>query len=168
MKASDRSGRSIDSSKSFKPPPAGEVNGTKISGRTKPLRAERPDMSVETTPIEDLGTQLGEAIAETPEYERFQEAKAAVEDSPEAQELIGEFNQLRQEFVLARKVGEATNEDVQKVQQAQQDLHELPVMADYLEAQDALANRLDTVNDAISEGLDVDFAGQASTCCQEE
>ena len=125
-------------------------------------------MSVETTRLEDLGGQLGEAIAETPEYERFQDAKSAVEDSEEAQELIGEFNQLRQEFMLAQKVGEATNEDVQKVQQAQQELHDLSVMAEYLEAQDALANRLDAVNDAISGALDVDFAGQASTCCQEE
>lgn len=125
-------------------------------------------MSVETARIEDLGARLGEAIAETPEYERFQEAKAAVEDSEEAQEKVGEFNQLRQEFVLARKVGEATDDDVRKVQQAQQELHDLPVMAEYLEAQEELANRLDAVNDAISEGLDVDFAGQASTCCQEE
>ena len=124
-------------------------------------------MSVETTRIEDLGARLGEAIAETPEYQRFQEAKEAVEASEQAQEMIGEFNQVRQEFALARKVGEATNEDVQKVQQAQQELHELPVMAEYLEAQDALATQLDAVNDAISEGLDVDFAGQASTCCQE-
>lgn len=125
-------------------------------------------MSVETTPLEELGGRLGEAIAETPEYEQFQEAKDAVENSEEAQELIGEFNQLRQEFVLARKVGEATNEDVRKVQQAQQELHELPVMAEYLQAQEALAERLDAVNDAISDSLDVDFAGQASTCCQEE
>lgn len=124
-------------------------------------------MSVETTRLEDLGTQLGEAIAETPEYERFLEARSAVEDSEQAQEKIGEFNQLRQEFVLARKVGEATNEDVQKVQQAQQELHELPEMAEYLDAQDQLAERLDAVNDAISGSLAVDFAGQASTCCQE-
>lgn len=125
-------------------------------------------MSVETARLEDLGTQLGEAITETREYERFVDAKESVEASGEAQELIVEFNQLRQEFMLAQKVGEATNEDVAKVKQAQQDLHELPVMSDYLEAQDALANRLNAVNDAISEQLSVDFAGQASTCCQDE
>ena len=139
-----------------------------LSGRTKPFRSKYLDMSVETTRLEDLGGQLGDAITETPEYERYQEAKAAVENSEEAQELIGEFNQFRQEFMLAQKVGEATNEDVQKIQEAQQELHDLPIMAEYLEAQDEFANRLDAVNDAISESLDVDFAGQASSCCQDE
>ena len=124
-------------------------------------------MSVETTRLEDLGGQLGEAITETPEYERYQEAKAAVEGSEEAQELIGEFNQLRQEFMLAQKVGEATNEDVQKIQQAQRELHDLPIMAEFLEAQDEFTNRLDVVNDAISESIDMDFAGQAGSCCQD-
>ena len=103
-------------------------------------------MSVETTTIEDLGLELGEAITGIPEYGAFEEAKAAVEDSEEAQELISEFNQLRQEFMLAQKVGEATNEDVQKVQQAQQNLHDLPIMDDYLEAQDDLAARLNEIS----------------------
>lgn len=125
-------------------------------------------MSVEITRLEDLGTQLGEAIAETPEYQRFTDAKSAVERSDEAQQKIGEFNELRQEFVLAQKIGEATNEDVAQIQGLQQELHELPVMAEYLEAQDELANRLDAVNDAISASLDVDFAGQAGSCCQDE
>lgn len=124
-------------------------------------------MSVEKTRLEDIGSTLGEAIVETPTYEKFTDAKKAVEESDEAQEKIGEFNQLRQEFMLAQKVGEATNEDVTKVQTAQQELHEIPVMATYLEAQSELAAKLQAVNEAISEPLALDFADEAGGCCHD-
>lgn len=122
-------------------------------------------MSVQTS-LEAMGRELGEAIAETPEYERFAEAKAAVEADDEAQEHIQEFQQLRQEFMMARQTGAADQESLQKVQTAQEELHALPVMTDYLDAQSDLQDRLEAVNEAISEPLDVDFGGEAGGCCQ--
>lgn len=116
---------------------------------------------------EELAGELGQAIAETPEYREFEEAKQAVEADDEAQAKIREFEQLRQEFSLARQTGGATEEDVQKVQEAQQELHSLPVMEEYLEAQEALEIRLVAVNDAISESLAVDFSDQAGSCCED-
>ena len=116
---------------------------------------------------EDLAGDLGSAIADTPEYERFAEAKAEVEHSPEAQEKVQEFERLRDEFMLARQTGEATQEDLQNLQAAQQELHEIPVMAEFLEAQSELQDRLESVNEAISEPLAVDFGGEAGGCCQD-
>jgi cell fate (sporulation/competence/biofilm development) regulator YlbF (YheA/YmcA/DUF963 family) len=124
-------------------------------------------MSVETTSLEELGRELGAAIAETDEYERFEEAKAAVEADDEAQERIREFNQLREEFMFARQTGNATQEGMQKLQEKQQNLHDLPVMADYLDAQSELQSRLESVNQAISAPLAVDFGGEAGGCCQD-
>jgi cell fate (sporulation/competence/biofilm development) regulator YlbF (YheA/YmcA/DUF963 family) len=124
-------------------------------------------MSVETTNLERLGRELGTAIAETDEYERFEEAKAAVEADDEAQEHIREFNQLREEFMFARQTGNATQEGMQKLQTKQQELHDLPVMSEYLDAQSALQSRLETINEAISEPLAVDFGGEAGGCCQD-
>ncbi|WP_327052218.1 YlbF family regulator [Halomicrococcus gelatinilyticus] len=118
--------------------------------------------------VERLATELGEAIVETPTYQRFEEAKEAVENDEEAQERIKEFEQIRQEFMLARQTGEATQESVQKVQEAQQELHALPVMDEYLDAQDELQSRLETLNEAISEPLAVDFGGEAGGCCENE
>ena len=129
------------------------------------------DTTAETTEQKDidrLATELGEAIAETPLYQRFEEAKAAVEADEEAQEQIKEFEQLRQEFMLARQTGEATQDDVAKVQQAQQDLHTLPVMKEYLDVQDELTARLEDLNRAVSDPLAVDFGQQAGGCCQDE
>ena len=124
-------------------------------------------MSVETTSLEQLGHELGTAIAETDEYERFEEAKAAVEADDAAQERIREFNQLREEFMFARQTGNATQEGMQKLQEKQEELHALPVMDEYLEAQEALQARLESVNEAISEPLAVDFGGEAGGCCQD-
>ena len=131
------------------------------------VETEAEAAATELSRVEELAGELGEAIAETPEYQRFEETKAAVEDDDEAQEKVKEFEQLRQEFMLARQTGEATQEDVQKVRQAQQELHGLPVMEEYLEAQSELESEMETVNAAISEPLAVDFGDQASGCCED-
>ncbi|WP_248897186.1 YlbF family regulator [Haloplanus halobius] len=124
-------------------------------------------MSTTTSQLEELGTELGEAIAESPAYERFEEAKAAVENDADAQERIAEVERLRDEFVAAREAGEASQEHVSKLQQAQNELHGMPVMEEYLNAQEALQNQLEAVNRSISAPLDVDFGGEAGGCCHD-
>jgi cell fate (sporulation/competence/biofilm development) regulator YlbF (YheA/YmcA/DUF963 family) len=121
----------------------------------------------EVADVEALGRELGEAITELPEYDTFEEAQARVENDPEAQRKIDEFEGLRQEFMLARQTGEATQEDLRELQRTQQELHEIPAMAAYLEAQNELDARLEAVNEAISEPLAMDFGEQAGGCCQE-
>ncbi|MFC4553309.1 MULTISPECIES: YlbF family regulator [Halorussus] len=125
------------------------------------------DETAELSHLETLGEELGEAIADSPAYRTFEEKKAAVEEDEEAQEKVREFEQLRQEFMLARQTGEATQEDVEKVQRAQQELHQLPVMAEYLQAQEELEAKLEAVNEAISSQLAVDFGQQAGGCCED-
>ncbi|WP_137286914.1 YlbF family regulator [Halorussus salinisoli] len=131
------------------------------------IETEADGEATELTHVEELAGQLGEAIAQTPEYQRFEETKEAVEQNDEAQEKVQEFEQMRQEFMLARQTGEATKEDVQKVREAQQELHSMPVMEEYLQAQEALEEKMETVNKAISEPLAVDFGDQASGCCED-
>ncbi|MFC6726384.1 YlbF family regulator [Halobium palmae] len=114
-----------------------------------------------------MGSELGEAIASTPTYERFAEAKTAVETDDEAQELISEFERERQAFALARQNGNATQEDLQSLQAKQDELHSLPVMASFLDAKSELQDRLEAVNEAVSAPLDVDFGGEAGGCCQD-
>lgn len=124
-------------------------------------------MSMETARLEDMGTELGNAIAASPAYQRFEETKEKVENSEEAQERVQKFEQLRQEFMMARQTGEATQEDLHNLQNAQADLHELPVMDEYLTAQAELDAKLAAVNDAISAELAVDFGEKAGGCCQD-
>jgi cell fate (sporulation/competence/biofilm development) regulator YlbF (YheA/YmcA/DUF963 family) len=124
-------------------------------------------MSVQTDQLEELGRELGEAIAETPEYEAFEEVKAAVEDDDEVQDQISTFHDLRDQYMYARQTGNATEEGLQKVQAAQEELHAMPKMAAYLDAQEELQERLEAVNKAISEPLAIDFGGEAGGCCHD-
>ena len=116
---------------------------------------------------EELAGDLGSVIADTPEYERFVKAKAEVERSPEAQEKVQEFERLRDEFMLARQTGEASQEDLRKLQNAQQELHEIPAMAEFLDAQNRLDARLERISDAVSTELDFDFGDRIGACCQD-
>jgi len=115
----------------------------------------------------ELATDLGEAIADLPTYERFVEAKVAVESDEEAQERVREFEQLREEFMMARQSGDASNEDLRELQAAQEQLNELPVMAEYLDAQEQMETELQELNKMISAPLSVDFGEKAGGCCQD-
>jgi len=133
-------------------------------------------MSVDSEPTgtdaaaepEAIATELGEVVADLPEHEAFREAEAAVEADPTAQEMIAEFEEKREQFALARQTGEASQEDMRELQRLQNELHSLPVMAEYLEAKEELVERLETLNRAISEPLAVDFGGEAGGCCHDE
>jgi cell fate (sporulation/competence/biofilm development) regulator YlbF (YheA/YmcA/DUF963 family) len=132
-------------------------------------------MSVETTAegdvtegdVTELAESLGEAITELPAYQEFVEAKAAVESDEELQEEIREFERIREEFMMARQTGDATNDDLRELQSAQQELHEKPKMAKYLQAQSEIELTLQELNHTISEPLEVDFGEKAGGCCQD-
>ena len=52
-------------------------------------------MSVDTASLEDLGRELGEKIADSPEHTAFREASEAVENDAETQEAIKQFEETR-------------------------------------------------------------------------
>ena len=117
--------------------------------------------------MEALAAELGEAIAGMPAYEKFREKKAAVEADEEAQEQIQEFEQIREEYMIARETGQATQDELRELQNAQEDLHSIPVMREFLQAQNELELRLQALNEHISEPLAVDFGEKAGGCCQD-
>jgi cell fate (sporulation/competence/biofilm development) regulator YlbF (YheA/YmcA/DUF963 family) len=131
-------------------------------------------MGVETDPdrelaaaVDDLATDLGEAITGLPVYESFLEAKESVEADPELQEEIQSFERLREEFVMARQAGDATNEDLRKLHRTQEELHDHPKMATFLEAKSELELRLQELNELVSDPLAVDFGQTAGGCCED-
>lgn len=132
-------------------------------------------MSVDTEPrddvaegrVDELATEFGEAITEMPIYQRFAEAKRAVEADEEAQERIKKFEAIREDFQLARQTGQADEEDLRELQAAQEELHELDVMSDYLAAQSELELRLQELNEIVSDELVVDFGEKAGGCCED-
>ena len=135
-------------------------------------------MSIESTETEPTGAQaaaratelaseLGSAIKELDSYRAYAAAKEAVENDEEAQAQIREFEQLREEFMMARQSGDASNEDLRELQAAQEQLNELPVMAEYLDAQEQMEMELQELNKMISTPLSIDFGEKAGGCCQD-
>jgi cell fate (sporulation/competence/biofilm development) regulator YlbF (YheA/YmcA/DUF963 family) len=132
-------------------------------------------MSIETDAAEtgtgddpdELARALGEAVAELPEYQQFLDAKEVIEADETIQSEIREFEQIREEFMLARQAGEANEDDLRELQRAQEQLHDIPEMSEYLAAQNELELRLQELNETVSEPLAVDFGEKAGGCCQE-
>jgi cell fate (sporulation/competence/biofilm development) regulator YlbF (YheA/YmcA/DUF963 family) len=124
------------------------------------------DSSSETD-VKELASELGETITQLSSYQRFIEAKEAVENNEEAQEKVRQFEAQREEFMLARQSGNATNEDLRELQAAQEELHDVPVMSDFLEVQSELELELQELNEMISAPLAIDFGEKAGGCCQD-
>ncbi|MXR52064.1 YlbF family regulator [Halovenus sp. WSH3] len=117
--------------------------------------------------IEDLARSLGDAIADLPEYQTFLEKQEAVEADEETQEKIAEFEQVRTKYMSARQRGEATQDDLRELQETQQELHDIPVMREYLQAENDLELRLQALNEYVSDPLAVDFGEKAGGCCED-
>jgi cell fate (sporulation/competence/biofilm development) regulator YlbF (YheA/YmcA/DUF963 family) len=128
-------------------------------------------MSIETEStertIEDLGREFGEAIADLPEYRAFLEAKEVVEADEEAQKQIAEFERARRRYMDARERGQASRDDLREMQQKQEELHEIPVMKEFLQAENDLELRLQALNEHVNEPLEIDFGDKASGCCND-
>ncbi len=127
-------------------------------------------MSAETTDrtkATELAEELGEAITELAVYEEFTEAKAAIENDAELQREMRAFEELREEFLMAREAGTASNDDLRELQAAQQELHGKPKMSAYLQAKSDVELRLQELDHIISEPLEVAFGETAGGCCQD-
>lgn len=131
-------------------------------------KAKTRAMTTELTDVESAAETLGEAIATLPEHERFERARRAVEESDTAQRKIDRFEALQQEYQLAKRFDQETEADLERLRSVQEELHALPVMEEYLAAQSALQDRLESINRAVSSPIAVDFASQVGGCCQDE
>jgi len=127
-------------------------------------------MSVEPTTdarATELATELGEAITELPAYRAFLEAKEAIQTDPDVQREMEAFERRREEFLMAREAGTASNDDLLELQAAQEELHGRPKMSAYLEAKSDIELRLQEIEHIISEPLEVEFGQAAGGCCQD-
>jgi cell fate (sporulation/competence/biofilm development) regulator YlbF (YheA/YmcA/DUF963 family) len=122
---------------------------------------------IESLEADELASAFGQAITDLPAYQRFAEAKDAVEANDTAQERITEFESLREEFMVARQTGQADEADLRELQEAQERLHDLDVMSEYLAAQSELELTLQELNEEISDHLVVDFGEKAGGCCED-
>jgi cell fate (sporulation/competence/biofilm development) regulator YlbF (YheA/YmcA/DUF963 family) len=123
--------------------------------------------TVEESETVTMARDLGATLAKSQEHRAFVKAKQAVEADEAAQRRIAEFEHRRSAFVADREHGEATKADLEELERLQSALHEMDVVAEYLDAKAELESTLDAVNDALSTPLAVDFGGEAGGCCMD-
>jgi len=148
---------------------ASAIDGEETSSGSAVAPGHADDSSEQHAPdsVIDLAAELGASLAELPEHEAYVEAERAVRESEPVQEAIASFNEQRREFAHARQTGDATEADLADLQDTQRELHAMPVMAEYLEAQEQLQGTLGAVEAALSEPLAVEFGETAGGCCQD-
>ena len=120
--------------------------------------------------LDELGHEVADAgnVAVPPPETREPDAGPPPEGHAKYLEETAEVSRrLREEFMMARQAGDATNEDLRELQRTQQELHEKPKMAAYLRAQSELELRLQELDEIISEPLEVDFGQTAGGCCED-
>tara|TARA_B110000263_G_C15195980_1_gene458335 strand:- start:247 stop:717 length:471 start_codon:yes stop_codon:yes gene_type:complete len=122
------------------------------------------EASIATSDIEKFGKLLGEAISNLSEYKTYEQLRDEVKKDIVAQDLINEFENQRQTFMVKRASGDATKEDLDKIGASQETLNNLPVMVKFLDAQKELSSRLSETNEHISESLSLDFGDQIGGC----
>ena len=133
-----------------------------------PETEDAEDAATGIEAVTELGRELGAAISDLEAYRVFEAKSEAVENDEDVQRKMDAFEEKRRELMLARQTGEATHEDMTELKQLQQELHSAPTMAEFLSARETLVERLETVNEAVSGPLAVDFGEEAGGCCQDE
>ena len=131
------------------------------------MSVETDSESAHAADVEALAAELGEAITDLPVYGTYLEAKATVEADPDLQAEIRAFERRREEFLAARQAGDATNDDLRELQRTQEELHDRPKMAAFLEATSDLEARLRELDELVSEPLAVEFGRTAGGCCED-
>lgn len=121
--------------------------------------------------IEEHAKALGEAVAELDEYEALVEAEEQINNDPDVREQFQKTRELQNKLVVAHQEdnGHDEHEELhEQYEKAQRELNQMDAMQEYNEAAAALNERLQEVNEHISEELVIDFATFAEPAEQQE
>lgn len=121
--------------------------------------------------IEEHAKALGEAVAELDEYEALVEAEEQINNDPDVREQFQKTRELQNKLVVAHQEDDGHDEHEElheQYEKAQRELNQMDAMQEYNEAAAALNERLQEVNEHISEDLVIDFATFAEPAEQQE
>lgn len=99
---------------------------------------------------------LGEALANTSEMAELQTAEEAMYNDEGAKKLLEEMDSQQRLAQMAQMQGQDVSAYVQDIQQLQMKMQSNPVIAAYIEKQQAFEDLMQNVNQAISKGMGFD------------
>ncbi len=112
-------------------------------------------------PVLDKARELGEEISSSQELIRMRDTQNAMLASPEASDLVGEFNDKQKKYMALRSQGIELNESQQKdVEDLEKRMLDNPLIVDFFRAQQEFERMLEGINNIISSAI----SGESSSC----
>jgi cell fate (sporulation/competence/biofilm development) regulator YlbF (YheA/YmcA/DUF963 family) len=109
--------------------------------------------------------ELATAFIDSPEYQALQESQRQMENEPEAQRIIQEFQRRQQSLSMLQQMGGRVGVgEVQALRLLQQRMLQQPTVKRYLQCQQELTNYLQTISDILSRKTGLNFTSKGGCC----
>jgi len=109
--------------------------------------------------------EFAAVLAETEEYQAFEDAQLALQRDGAAQEALRAFQEKQQALDWELRFGLITAADREALQQLEQAMLALPTIRAYVEAQERLGRLCGELAGIISDTIRLDFAGGCGPGC---
>ncbi len=109
--------------------------------------------------------EFAAVLAETPEYQAFDEAQLRLRRDPAAQEAIRAFQERQQSLQMMLMLGALSEADRDNLQRLQREMLAQPTVRGYVEAQERLSLLCQEVASLISEVIGLSFAASCGPGC---
>jgi len=116
----------------------------------------------------EASKRLARAVAESTQFQKYEEAKQRMRRDVSAQHLLFEYQQAQQIFQMRQSWGGVSGEVANRIVELQEQVFSNPTLKDYFQAQEDLVQMLMELNEFLSEKLGFDFANLAKPaggCC---
>lgn len=109
--------------------------------------------------------EFAAVLAETPEYQAFDQAQLRLRRDPAAQEAIWAFRERQQSLQIMIMLGALSEADRQELQRLQHEMLAQPAVRGYVEAQERLSLLCQETAGLISEVIGLGFAASCGPGC---
>jgi len=109
--------------------------------------------------------EFAAVLAETPEYQAFDEAQLRLRRDPAAQEAIRAFQERQQSLQMMLMLGALSTADRDELQRLQRQMLAQPAVRAYVEAQEQLSLLCQETAGLISEVIGLSFAASCGPGC---
>ena len=109
--------------------------------------------------------EFAAALAETAEYQAFEQAQLALQRDGVAQKAIHAFQEKQQALGWELRLGLVADADREELQRLEQAMLAQPTVQAYVQAQEALSQLCGELAGLISDAIRLDFAGGCGPGC---
>ncbi len=116
--------------------------------------------------VDSAAKAFAVALAETPEFQAFEDAAVAFRQDRAAQGAVRLFQEKQRSLQMMQQLGMLTQDEMDEMKRLREAMIEQPSVRAYVEAQDELMLVCQAASRELSEVIGLDFAGAcAPGCC---